>query len=247
MNLAIIQARNGSTRLPNKVSMDLAGKTVLEHVVARVKRAKTVDEVVVVTTIEKQDLSLVALCSKLGIRVFIGSEDDVLDRFYQCSKLLFPDNIIRITADCPLLDSDVLDSVVNKFLKDKADYTSNCVPPTFPDGLDVETFSFKALEFAWKNSTLKSDREHVTQYIRNSGKFRISNYENNIDLSSNRWTLDEKEDYNLISYIYKELYKDGHYFGLNDTLEFLEKNAELTKINSEFIRNEGLIKSLNKE
>ena len=201
--VAMIQARMGSTRLPGKVLMSLGNSTVLEHVIKRVTLAKLVNEVVLVTTLNLDDLPLVRLCSELNIRVFSGSENDVLDRFYQAGKLLKPDHIIRITADCPLMDSDVIDLVVQRHLDSGADYTSNVLKETYPDGLDVEVFKYSALEKAWKEAVKTSDREHVTLYFRNHPDFFILySVENNINLSTHRWTLDEPKDYEFIQQIY---------------------------------------------
>jgi spore coat polysaccharide biosynthesis protein SpsF (cytidylyltransferase family) len=246
--LAIIQARIGSTRLPGKVLMDFEGKTVLEHVISRVQRSRMVSEVVVATTFSISDLSIVKLCSEKGVRVFCGSEDDVLDRFYQAAKLLKPENVVRITADCPLMDPDVIDKVIKKHSLEKADYTSNTLIESYPDGEDVEVFTYKALVNAWSKAELKSEREHVTPYIKkHNDMFKLVSIENEEDLSSKRWTLDNQEDFELISIVYKELYKNNNYFGMAEVLEFFKKNPELEKINNHIIRNEGYQLSLTRD
>ncbi|MFA6583406.1 MAG: glycosyltransferase family protein [Elusimicrobiaceae bacterium] len=245
MIAAIIQARNGSTRLPGKTCMKIAGKTVLEHVFSRVKKAETPNEVFVATTVNPEDLPLVRLCAEKGIRVFCGSADDVLDRFYQLAKLIKPDHVIRITADCPLMDPAVIDKTVKTHLKAKADYTSNVAHPTFPDGLDVEIFTFKALERTWQCANLASEREHVTTYIRNHPElFTQAEYKNPEDLSKHRWTLDEHQDWDFISAVYKELYDENPVFGIAETLKLLAEKPELERLNSDITRNEGLLKSL---
>ena len=162
--VAIIQARTGSTRLPEKVLLDLEGQPVLSHIIKRVNASKLVTGILVATTVRKEDLAIVRLCSNANTRVFCGSENDVLDRYYQAAKLLEADNIVRITADCPLIDPSIIDEVVALHLKEKSDYTSNTMEESYPDGLDVEIFRFEALKKAWENACLASEREHVTPY-----------------------------------------------------------------------------------
>lgn len=243
--LVLIQARCGSTRLPNKVLADLAGKPDLQWVIERVKRSKLIDEVIIVTSIEKNNLPLIKLCVDLDTRIFVGSEDDVLDRFYQAAKLLEPKYVIRITADCPFFDWRYLDQAIEE-MDDDTDYLTEFTE-TFPDGLDIEIFKFSALFEAWKNANLKSEREHVTQYIRKHPEmFKLQNFECPIkNIGGKRWTLDEDRDYELISNIY------NHFVGNNkedfvteDVLDYLKDNPELEKINNSIERNEGLKKSL---
>lgn len=246
--LCLIQARCGSTRLPGKVLLDLEGNTVLGRVIERVKRSKKISEIFVVTTTNIEDLEIVKYCSNNKIRVFCGSADDVLDRFYQIAKLINPKNIIRITADCPLMDPEVIDKVIEQHLTAKASYTSNTQIETYPDGEDVEVFTFESLEKAWKEANLLSEREHVTPYIRkNPDIFKQSSISNDRDLSKMRWTLDNPEDYEFIKIIYKNLYKNNNNFGINDIVDFLENNEDLLKINSNIKRNEGYQKSLNED
>jgi spore coat polysaccharide biosynthesis protein SpsF (cytidylyltransferase family) len=246
--LALIQARTGARRLANKVLLKLQDKTVLEHVVSRVRRARTVSEAVVVTTVRKEDLAIVELMSRQGIRVLCGSENDVLDRYYQAARLLEARHIVRITADCPVIDPDVIDQVVNSYFKNRADYCSNAISQTFPDGLDVEVFSFQALAKAWKNARMTSEREHVTPYIRNRKKmFKVISLEHKDNLGSHRWTLDEPKDYELLKKIFDGLYAGDMYFGMDDVLRFLERNPKLSAINAQIIRNEGYAKSLKED
>lgn len=243
--LALIQARMGSTRLPKKVLMDLEGRSVLEHVALRVNNSKFVNETVVVTTINTEDLEIVKLCSNKELRVFCGSEDDVLDRFFQCAKLIKPEHVVRVTADCPMIDPDIIDRVIEKHLISGADYTSNVLKETFPDGEDVEVFKFTALKKAWESSSLKSEREHVTPYIRNHPEyFKLDNLESDSNLSDKRWTLDNQEDYDFIKKVFAELYSCNKLFGMNDILKLLEQNNWLEDINKHIGRNEGYEKSL---
>lgn len=246
--LCIIQARTGSSRLSGKVLKSIEGKTVLEHVVSRAKKSSMISDVVVATTIEKSDLQIVRLCAEQGIRVFCGSEDDVLDRFYQCAKLLKPDNVIRITSDCPMIDPAIIDMVIQEHIDQKADYTSNSLTESYPDGEDVEVFKFSALTTAWHESALKSEREHVTPYIKKHNEiFKLFSVVSETDFSSKRWTLDKQKDFDFISIIFKALYNNNNYFGMNDILAFLLNNPEVEKINNSIERNEGYNKSLKED
>ena len=246
--LVMIQARCGSTRLPNKVLKDLCGKPALQRMIERVQNSKHIDEVMVVTSIEKNNLPILGLCSKLGIRVGIGSEDDVLDRFYQNAKLLKPEYIIRLTADCPCFDSELLDLALESIDED-TDYCG-MLTESFADGLDLEIISYNALEKAWKESVHTFEREHVTQYIiRHPELFRLMNFESPIGYFGNhRWTIDEPEDYELVDNIYKHFIGLGkESFGYKDILDYLNANPEISQINSKFSRNEGLAKSIRED
>lgn len=246
-NLCIVQARMGSTRLPGKTLMDLCGKTVLERVLERAAASRSLSEVAVATGIGAENMPIVKLCAAKNIRVFCGSEDDVLDRFYQFAKLLKPKNIVRITADCPLMDPRVIDLVANAHCRSGADYTTNAEPPTFPDGEDVEVFTFHALERAWGKAALMSEREHVTPYIRKHPRnFKIQSIRNVTDLSGKRWTLDNPEDFKFISAVYAA-FKDRGIFGMDDILRLLSKRPELEKLNGGIARNEGYKKSLRED
>lgn len=240
--LAIIQARMGSTRLPGKVLMPMVdGKVALELMLERLLRAQTLDKIVVATTTSSVDDRIVHFCERLGYEYFRGSEEDVLDRYY-CAFLAFgpAQAIVRLTGDCPLHDPVVIDKVVNRFLGSECEYVSNINPPTYPNGLDVEVFSFSALERVWKQAKLKSEREHVTAYLRKHlDVFKVSNVECERDLSDKRWTLDEKEDYEFTKHIYKNLYKKNPAFGMEEVLEFLEKHPKIEEINRHIPRDAG--------
>ena len=178
-NLAIIQARVGSTRLPGKVLKRICGKTIIQHVVDRVKKSNTVDKVFVATTHKVEDLALIKECVDAGYNIFCGSEHDVLDRYYQLAKLERPDTIIRITSDCPVIDPAIIDLVVSEHLDNNADYTCNTMITPFPDGQDVEVFSFDVLKKAWQKAKTKNDREHVTPFIlkdKSLKKFNFCNF-----------------------------------------------------------------------
>lgn len=243
--VCVIQARLNSTRLPGKVLMDLAGKSVLERVVERVKRSKAVNDIIVATTIRKEDLKIVRLCAVSDIRVYCGSEKDVLDRYFQAAKLMNATDIVRVTSDCPLIDPEIIDRVISMYISSKADYASNTIDPTFPDGQDVEIFSFKTLAKTWEEAKLMSDREHVTPFIKKNPRlFKLINVKYEKDLSGKRWTLDEKKDYQLIGSIYRYFSKTNGMFTMKDILRLIDKHPELEKINSGIKRNEGYIKSL---
>ena len=246
---AVVQARMGSTRLSGKVMLEVSGKPVLWHVINRVSKSKFIDGLVVATTTNCEDDIIEKFCNKSGIEVFRGSEDDVLDRYYQCAMKFDIENIVRITADCPLHDPKVIDLVIERYDQGNYDYVSNIDPPTYPDGIDVEVFSFGALDIAWRNASLVSEREHVTPYIRKHKElFNIANVTNRIDLSSYRWTLDQAEDFEFIKKIYEKFKESNTYeFYTQDIIGLLEENPELTGINSTISRNEGYAKSVNRD
>ncbi|MDO8430349.1 MAG: glycosyltransferase family protein [bacterium] len=248
MVTAIIQARMGSTRLQGKVLKKVLGKTMLEYQIERVKRAKTINQIILATTTNSENKKIIQLAQKLKVRAFAGSENDVLDRYYQAAtRFGIDDVIVRLTGDCPLTDPNIIDRVVRFYLKNKksCQYANNVDPPTFPDGMDVEVFSFNILKEAWQKADLLSEREHVTPYIRNHPeKFKIKNLKSRKDLSRPRLVLDNKEDFILIGKIFTALYPKNKNFDLEDILEFLKKNSKLILINSHIQRNEGMLKSL---
>ena len=246
--VAIIQARFGSTRLPGKVLLQLGGKTILENVYERVSRSRFIDDVVIATTINTQDNKIVKLCQEKNISYFRGSEENVLDRYYKTAKKYRADYIIRITSDCPLIDYNIINKVITTHFKEKNDYTANAYIETYPDGEDIEIFSFKVLREAWKNANRPSEFEHATQYITNNPeKYKIGNVAYTKDLSSKRWVLDEKNDYIFLQAIYEALGKKNKYFGMEEILQYLRKHPELEKINHYTVRNEGLLSSLEED
>lgn len=231
--VAIIQARVGSTRLPGKVLLDLKGKTVLNHVVDRVKKSKYIDEVIVATTYLEQDDKIVDECNKIGCKYFRGSESNVLSRYYLCAKENKADIVIRITSDCPLIDPLVIDEMLDFYLKSNYKLVTNAGDihnRTYPRGLDTEIFDFDTLENAYKNANKDYQKEHVTPYIYENEK-DIYYYKNDIDYSKYRLTLDTKEDFELIKRIYDLLYMDGEKFYLDDIVKTLLKEPDLEQIN----------------
>ncbi|HET6279925.1 MAG TPA: aminotransferase class III-fold pyridoxal phosphate-dependent enzyme [Polyangia bacterium] len=247
--VAIIQARLGSRRLPGKVLLPLGAATMLEQVVARARRARRIDQVVVATTVSAKDDSVDALCRRAGIAVFRGSEDDVLDRYYHAAVAASADVIVRITSDCPFIDPVVIDRVVDEYLSRGFDYVANNFRYTYPQGLDVEVFSFAALERAWREATLPAEREHVTPYIRSGARFRIGEVANPDDLSQRnlRWTVDEPADMEFARAVYARLDGGSNAFGMGEILALLAREPSLGAMNAGIIRHEGYYLSLTKE
>lgn len=243
--VAIIQARVGSKRLPGKMTTDISGKTLLEQTLLRVQAIPSVENIVLATSSEVEDQPLIEIAKKLGIHAYAGSNEDVLDRYYGAAHSVNADVTIRLTGDCPLLDPFVCEETLECFFDNTADYVSNIRPPTYPDGLDVEIFTISALNSAWKESSLKSDREHVTQYIwRNPQQYKIVNYESNIDLSHLRWTVDEPNDLLFVKNVYDALSNkniNGHKH--QDIINIIEDNT-LEDFSGSFVRNEGQRESM---
>ena len=202
-NLCIIQARTGSTRLPDKVLLKVNGLTMLEYMVKRLKLSKKIDKIVIATSVNKNDEKIARLCDKIGISCFRGSEDDVLDRYYQCSlKYKDYENIIRLTADCPLIDPFVIDEVITYFEKNKElDYASNVLERTFPHGLDTEIFKRQALYESAEKSLSPSEREHMDGYVLNNKRFKKGNLSAAYNFSHFRITLDYEEDFAVIKFL----------------------------------------------
>jgi spore coat polysaccharide biosynthesis protein SpsF len=243
MILAILQARFSSSRLPGKVLKPILGKPMLLHQIERVQHSKMIDKLVVATSVDSSDDNIEKTCINNNIEVFRGSLDNVLDRFYQCSKHYNPSHIVRLTGDCPVVDWQVIDQAIDCHISTKSDYTSNILPPTYPDGLDVEVAKFSALEEASKCAVLPSELEHVMPYLRTNSRFKKFNLESEEDLSEHRWTVDNSEDFEFIEKIYEELYLKNNKFNAHDILKLLEKNPQIKDKNYHIKRNEGALKS----
>jgi len=226
---------------------DLAGKPMLYHVIKRAQQASSLDLVVVATSDQPRDDVVAQYCAETGTPCFRGSEEDCLDRYYKAAQKFEADPIMRLTADCPLLDPLVIDEVARMFRDGEYDYVSNALEPTYPDGLDTEIFSLKALETAWREARLKTEREYATVYIwKRPDIFRLFNVENDEDLSHLRWTVDEPEDLVLVRRIYEYLGPEPS-FGMTEILALLQEHPELNQINAGFARNEGYQKSLTED
>ncbi len=242
--VAIIQARMGSSRLPGKSLAEIEKRPMLWHVIQRVKRAALVDRVVVATSTAPADDAIEKMCRENGVPCHRGSENDVLDRYYHAARAEKAAQVVRITADCPLIDPEVIDRVVRRFQRGDLDYASNAMVRTYPDGLDTEILSFSALERAWHEASKNSEREHVTPYLR-SGKFRTANVENALEFSHLycRWTVDEREDLEFVRAVYGA-FRGRENFLMEDILQLLRDQPELEKLNSQIISNRGYYKSL---
>lgn len=244
LTVALVQARMGSSRFPGKVLAELAGRPMLWHVVSRVQRARYVDQVVVATTDRAVDDPIAGFCEHQGIAFFRGDESDVLDRFYQAAKTNHADVVVRITADCPLIDPAVIARVVERFQRGDCDYASNIIRYTYPDGLDTEVFSFAALEQAWREAVKPAEREHVTPFLR-TGRFRTANVESEFPVSPAqfRWTVDHPEDLEFVRKIYAA-FSGNEAFGFREVFDLLKERPDLATIEAETIMNEGYYKSL---
>ncbi len=234
--VAIIQARMGSSRLPQKVLKDLAGATVLDRVLNRLGRSQLIDESIVATTTEPADHAIIEHCERTGRKVFRGSELDVLDRYYRAAKSADADVVVRVTSDCPVIDPEVTDATIRAFLDEHADYANNTRVRTYPRGLDTEVMTFEALERDWRESSEPYQREHVTPYIyENPDKFKLHGIENDTDYSQHRWTVDTPEDLQLLQAIY------AHFGGRDDfcwreVLQLVESDPALADINRHIVQ-----------
>lgn len=244
--IAIVQARMGSKRLPGKILMEIEGKPMLWHVVKRVSSSRLIDAVVVATSSHPDDDKVEVFCRKNNFNLFRGSQEDCLDRFYKAARKFKADIVVRITADCPLISPEIIDQVISKYLKGKSDYATNTILYTYPDGCDVEVFSFRALAQAWYKCKDSLQKEHVTLFIRNSGNFKIKNVENKNPVLPNefKWSVDKLEDLEFVKFIYKHLYKNGKIFKYKAIMALLKQYPELKKINYKTIVNEGYYLSL---
>lgn len=240
--VAVIQVRMGSTRLPGKSLMELAGKPVIAHVVERTKQAKEVSAVWIATTINKDDDALALWAERTHVPFYRGSVDDVLDRYYQAAKLAKAEVVVRVTGDCPLIDPGVIDEAVRAFKTKGVDYAAaNRRVATYPDGLDVEVMSFAVLERAWKEAKLTSEREHVTPYIwKHPRKFKLFILKHKPDWSKYRITLDEQADYVLLRRIFAEVQR----LTTENIVAFLDRHNDVRGINKHIVRDEGYAKSL---
>ena len=243
----IVQARIGSTRLPGKVMLNIDEKNpVLYYVLEQLSSCKLIDKIIVATTTLDEDDVIKNFVNSMNVNIFRGSSDDVLDRYYQCAKKFSIDTIVRITADNPLIDPTIVDDLIKKFTLNSYDYLTNAHIRTFPYGTEVEIFSFKALEKAWKNAKKPSEREHVTPYFyNNSQSFRNYNQENSKNLSNLRWTIDRENDFLLVKSIVSKIKKRP--ILMNDILDLFSKEPKLFEINKNQIRDEGYKKSLEED
>lgn len=236
--VAVVQARMGSTRLPGKVMMKIGGRPMIELLLMRLSKSELIDEIILATSDSPLNESLVQCVSKLGIKCMVGSDSDVLNRYANAARESNAQTVVRITGDCPLIDAELVDCVIERYVQGNFDYFSNSYPPTFPDGLDVEVFSSSALFMADKLAIEPYDREHVTPFIRNSDLFTKGAFANDEDLSSLRWTVDEYADFEVISSIFSA-FNDEIFFSWREVLKFQRLNPQIFLINKGISRNEG--------
>jgi glutamate-1-semialdehyde 2,1-aminomutase len=237
--VALVQARMGSTRLPNKVMKPIGGIPMIELLLSRLSQAKEVDQVVVATSEDDRNQPLVEYVRKLGYACEQGSEHDVLDRYVQAGRAHQADVVVRITGDCPLVDPLLVDEVIRRFKAADVDYFSNISPPTYPDGLDIEVCTFKSLEQASQETSKLFDREHVTPYLRESGRFKTAAMQHSQDLSALRWTVDEPADFAVIEKVFQHFHPRADFTWI-EVLSLQQQRPDIFDINQHLIRNEGV-------
>lgn len=237
--VALVQARMGSTRLPNKVMKKINDVPLIELLLKRLSLAGNVDQIVLATSTKPENKPLVEHVKNMGYQVYEGSEDDVLDRYYQAAKAVSADIVIRITGDCPLIDPDLVDEMVTTFKNESVDYLSNGLPElSYPDGLDVEILTMDALMRNWEQAEQPHEREHVTPFVRESNQFKVAGYQHSEDLSALRWTVDEPADFEVIKHVFDYFHPVVN-FSWQQVLELQNQKPELFALNTGFIRNEG--------
>jgi spore coat polysaccharide biosynthesis protein SpsF (cytidylyltransferase family) len=232
MILAITQARFGSSRLPGKVLKEVNGKTMLQIHLERLKRSSKIDRIIVATTFEPEAKRIISVAKENDVESFKGPTNDVLERYYLCALSIQPKIVVRITSDCPLIDPEIIDAVVGSFLEGKYDFASNGMKPTFPDGTDVEVFTFQTLEDAFRNATLYEEREHVTPYMEKNSSFfgksifKSLNYEQKENYSGYKFTLDTQNDFENLTILINQI---GDKSSWRDYVSFVDKNPKLFK------------------
>ncbi|MGS0746287.1 cytidylyltransferase domain-containing protein [Syntrophomonas erecta subsp. sporosyntropha] len=232
----ITQARMTSTRLPGKVLKEVLNKPLLEYHVERLKKVQLADEVVVATTTNASDNLIIHWCEDNDVKYYRGLEEDVLSRYYETAKYYSADVIVRVTSDCPLIDTTIVNEVIKMYIHniDRYDYVSNTLKRTFPRGMDTEVFSFEVLEEINSKAKSKPDREHVTSYIyRNPENYRLGNLEYQENQSHHRWTVDTPEDFELVKKIIENLYVVNNEFTLEECLRLIKQNPEWININKD--------------
>lgn len=248
--IAITQARCGSTRLPNKVLKVVNGETLLDIHLNRILKSKRIGQLIIATTTEPIDNAIAQIVNNRNLSLYRGSTDNVLDRFYQAANSHNPDWVVRLTSDCPLIDPDLIDQVIDKALELNVDYCSNSLDPTYPDGVDIEVFKFSSLKKAWQEATLDSEKEHVTPYIyKNSTFFKGDLFtSHNVYYHTNyanvRLTVDELTDYQVVKLLIDALGTDKPW---KEYADFYLQNQAVETLNSTIQRNEGYKKSLKKD
>lgn len=236
---AIIQARMGSTRLPGKVLKTIGDISLLELQIKRIQKSKNIDSIIIATSTNINDDKIEQFCLEKEINFYRGSENDVLSRYYECAKHYKIEIIVRLTGDCPLIDPSIIDKVIDSHIQEDVDYSSNTVPPEtsfWPDGSDVEVFSFKALEKAHKEATKYEDREHVTFFFwkNKSNDFKTFQLKNSFDWSNYRYTVDYKEDFRVIELIYEEIIARNIFGNISEIIEIMNARPDIREINKKY-------------
>ena len=250
MIIGIIQARTDSSRLPGKVMLEVSGKSMLEHMIERISSSRKLDKIIIATTTNKNDDVIVDLAKKLTLDYFRGSEDDVLDRYYNTCKKYNGNVVVRLCSDSPLLDGNIIDNVIATYETGHYDYVNNLapLPRTYPDGLSVEVFSSQLLTKAHFDAKKPSEREHVTFYMwMQPEKFKIHRVDLEKDLSKYRFNLDYDADYTFLKKIFEYFYLKNKNFNFEDVITWLERNPEVFKINSHIKSNQGWVKSFQQD
>jgi len=248
--VAITQARCGSTRLPNKVLKTVKGETLLAIHLNRILKSKKIDQLVVATTTEPADDAIEEVAKSMGLPYYRGSVSNVLDRYYQAAKSHHPDWVVRLTSDCPLIDAGLIDKIIDKAIELDVDYCSNTLNPTYPDGMDAEVFKYSALERAWHEAQLNSEKEHVTPYIHKNSSFHHKNlftsynYANDVNYERVRLTVDEQADFEVISHLINNLGLDKNWKIYAD---YYLEDKTINELNGNITRNEGYAASLKKD
>lgn len=236
--VALLQARMGSIRLPNKVMRPINNTPMIELMLTRLSQTKRVSQIVLATSVEAKNQPLAEHVRSLGYEVFLGSEDDVLDRFYNAALYYKADAVIRVTGDCPLIDPTLIDTIIAEYETSGVDYATNTLPPTYPDGLDVEIFSFDALKITAQTAIKPYEREHVTPFIRTSSIFSHRNIANTVDLSHLRWTVDELVDFAVIEQVFQHFHPRTD-FSWHEVLNLQQQSPHIFSANQTIKRNEG--------
>ncbi len=238
---AMIQARMGSTRLPGKVLMPILDKPMIELMIERVKKSKKQEKIILLTSNSSKDDEIAQYCAQNSILCYRGDENNVLKRYYEAAKKFKVSTIVRLTGDNPLIDFNIIDMALEIFEKNKYDFVSNTVPmpSTFPDGMDVEVFSFENLKKAYNNAKLPSEKEHVTFYFWKTGLFNCYKFNYKHDYSSYRLTIDYPEDFEVVKMIFENLYNINKNFDIEDIINFLKKNKDITIKQKKIKKNDG--------
>ena len=238
--IAVVQARMRSTRLPNKAMKKINSTPIIQILFSRLSKSTCIDDIILATSEDKSNLPLISHISNLGYKYEIGSEEDVLDRYLQVAKKHKAEIIVRITGDCPLVDPLIVDQCIKELINSNIDYCTNTFPPTFPDGFDVSVMRINALKKAAKEATDKFDREHVTSYIKKNNNFSKKNIVSTYDWSMLRLTIDNTEDYEVLSLVFKH-FSPNIYFSWLDVVNLYKKNPSIFNTNKHIKRNEGSI------